>query len=62
MDGRQDVPAFSGIRDEADADATDDCPWCDALREAGPPSADQPSPPARRRYDPYISRARYDDW
>ncbi|MGW6909861.1 hypothetical protein [Streptomyces sp. NPDC054940] len=62
IDGRQYVPAFSGIRDEADADATDDCPWCDALREAGRPPTDQPSRPAGRRHDPYVSGAQYDDW
>lgn len=66
IDGRQHLPTFSGVRDDADdtADTADtaDCPWCDALREAGRPATDQPSRPSGRRHDPYVSGAQYDDW
>lgn len=57
IDGPPHVPFFSGARD--DADDTPDCPWCAALREAGPAPAAQPS---GRRHDPYVSGAEYDDW
>ncbi|MCL8009764.1 hypothetical protein [Streptomyces sp. AS02] len=63
IDGRQHVPTFADIRDDAtDTDDATDCPWCAALHEASLPSPGLPSMPSGRRHDPYVSGAQYDDW